>query len=290
MSRIYLDYNASTPVAPDVVAAMLPFLSDHHGNPSSAHWAAPAPKAALEKARAQVAALLGCANDEVIFTSGGSEANNLALKGVYFAQRDKGEHIITTRIEHPAILEPCRFLERQGAQVTYLPVDRFGRVEPDDVRRAITPRSILISIMHANGEVGTIEPIAECTRIARDHGIAFHTDAAQSVGKIVTKVDELGVDLLSIVGHKAYAPKGVGALYIRRGVRLEPLIHGAGHEAGRPKLEEGLPSEITQRIANGVTPFAVARALGIDRKTVLKYAGRLPHPTAELARGSARPA
>jgi cysteine desulfurase len=233
MSRIYLDYNASTPVAAEVAAAMLPFLSDHHGNPSSAHWAAPAAKAALEQARAQVAALLGCAPDEVVFTGGGSEANNLALKGVYFAQRDKGEHIITTQIEHPAILEPCRFMERLGARVSYLPVDRFGRVDPDDLRRAITPRTILISIMHANNEVGTVQPIAECSRIARHHGIAFHTDAAQTVGKIATKVDELGVDLLSVVGHKAYAPKGVGGLYIRRGLQLEPLIHGAGHEAGR---------------------------------------------------------
>jgi cysteine desulfurase len=233
MKRIYLDYNASTPVAPEVAAAMLPFLSDHHGNPSSAHWAAPAPKAALEKARTQVAMLLGCAPDEIVFTSGGSEANNLALKGVYFARRDKGEHIITTRIEHPAILEPCRFLEGLGARVTYLPVDRFGRVDPDDVRRTISPRTILISIMHANSEVGTIQPIAELSRIAADHEIAFHTDAAQSVGKIATKVDDLAVDLLSIVGHKAYAPKGVGALYMRRGMRLEPLIHGAGHEGGR---------------------------------------------------------
>jgi cysteine desulfurase len=233
MKRIYLDYNASTPVAPEVAAAMLPFLSDHHGNPSSAHWAAPAPKAALEKARTQVAMLLGCAPDEIVFTSGGSEANNLALKGVYFARRDKGEHIITTRIEHPAILEPCRFLEGLGARVTYLPVDRFGRVDPDDVRRTISPRTILISIMHANSEVGTIQPIAELSRIAADHEVAFHTDAAQSVGKIATRVDDLAVDLLSIVGHKAYAPKGVGALYMRRGMRLEPLIHGAGHEGGR---------------------------------------------------------
>ena len=233
MRAIYLDYNASTPVDPSVAAAMLPFLSEGYGNPSSGHWAAQPAKAALEHARAQVAALLGCSHDEVVFTSGGSEANNLALKGVYFAQRDKGEHVITTRIEHPAILEPCRFLERLGARVTYLPVDRFGSVDPDDLRRAITPRTILISIMHANSEVGTIQPIAECSRIARDHGVVFHTDAAQSVGKIATKADDLGIDLLSIVGHKTYAPKGVGALFVRRGVRLEPLIHGAGHEAGR---------------------------------------------------------
>ena len=231
--RIYLDYNASTPIDPAVAAAMKPFLEDHYGNPSSGHWAATTAKAALETARGQVAALLGCHNDEVVFTSGGSEANNLALKGVFFALRDKGDHIVTTRIEHPAIIEPCRFLERLGARVTYLPVDGTGRVDPDDLRRAITPRTILVSIMHANNEVGTIQPIEECARIAHEHGVLFHTDAAQSVGKIPTRVNELGVDLLSIAGHKVYAPKGVGALFVRRGVSLEPLIHGAGHEGGR---------------------------------------------------------
>jgi cysteine desulfurase len=231
--RIYLDYNASTPIDPAVAAAMMPFLADHFGNPSSGHWAAAPAKAALEKARGQIAALLGCEDDEVVFTSGGSEADNLALKGVYHARRDIGDHIITTRIEHPAIIEPCRFLERLGARITFLPVDRFGRVDPDDLSRTITPRTILISIMHANNEVGTIQPIEECARIAREHGVLFHTDAAQSVGKIATDVNALGVDLLSIAGHKLYAPKGVGALFVRRGVTLEPLIHGAGHESGR---------------------------------------------------------
>jgi len=233
MRRIYLDYNASTPIDPAVAAAMKPFLADHFGNPSSGHWAAAPAKAALEKARGQIAALLGCEKDDVVFTSGGSEANNLALKGVYFAQRDGGDHVITTRIEHPAIIEPCRFVERLGARVTYLPVDRFGRVDPDDLRQAITPRTILISIMHANNEVGTIQPIEECARIAREHDVLFHTDAAQSAGKIATDVNGLAVDLLSIAGHKLYAPKGVGALFVRRGVMLEPLIHGAGHESGR---------------------------------------------------------
>ncbi|MGO9004246.1 MAG: cysteine desulfurase family protein [Beijerinckiaceae bacterium] len=233
MRRIYLDYNASTPTDPAVAAAMRPFLEDHYGNPSSGHWAATTAKTALETARGQVAALLGCHNDEVVFTSGGSEANNLALKGVFFALRAKGDHIITTRIEHPAIIEPCRFLERLGARVTYLPVDGTGRIDPDGLRNAITPRTILVSIMHANNEVGTIEPIEDCARIARERGVLFHTDAAQSVGKIRTEVNQLGVDLLSIAGHKLYAPKGVGALFVRRGVRLEPLIHGAGHESGR---------------------------------------------------------
>jgi cysteine desulfurase len=233
MKRIYLDYNASTPIDPAVAAAMRPFLADHHGNPSSGHWAAATGKTALETARGQVAALLGCRNDEVVFTSGGSEANNLALKGAFLALREKGDHLVTTRIEHPAIIEPCRFLERLGARVTYLPVDDRGRVDPDDLRRAITSRTILVSIMHANNEVGTIQPIGDSARIAREHGVLFHTDAAQSVGKVSTGVDELGVDLLSIAGHKVYAPKGVGALFVRRGVRLEPLIHGAGHEGGR---------------------------------------------------------
>ena len=231
--QIYLDYNASTPIDPAVAAAMRPYLADAYGNPSSGHWAAKPAKVALERARGDVAALLGRHSDEVVFTSGGSEANNLALKGVFFANQDKGDHIITTRIEHPAIVAPCHFLERLGARVTYLPVDRNGRVDPDDLRPAITPRTILISIMHANNEVGTIQPIEDCARMAREREILFHIDAAQSVGKIPTKVDELGVDLLSIAGHKAYAPKGIGALFVRRGVGLEPLIHGAEHESGR---------------------------------------------------------
>ena len=233
MRRIYLDYNASTPIDPAVATAMRPFLEENFGNPSSGHWASVGAKAALETARGQVAALLGCHNDEIVFTSGGSEANNLALKGVFFKLRKKGDHIITTQIEHPAIVEPCRFLERLGAQVTFLHVDGMGRVDPDDLRRAITPRTILVSIMHANNEVGTIEPIEECARIAHERGVLFHTDAAQSIGKIPTDVNRLGVDLLSIAGHKVYAPKGVGALFVRRGVSLEPLIHGAGHESGR---------------------------------------------------------
>jgi len=231
--RIYLDYNASTPIDPAVVAAMKPFLTDHYGNPSSGHWAAAPAKAALETSRGQVAALLGCHEDEIVFTSGGSEANNLAIKGVFLAGRDKGDHIITTRIEHPAIAEPCRLLERLGARVTYLPVDGAGRIDPDDLRKAITPRTILISVMHANNEVGTIQPIEDCARITHEYGIPFHTDAAQSVGKVPSNVHQLGVDLLSIAGHKIYAPKGIGALYLRRGLSIEPLIHGAGHERGR---------------------------------------------------------
>jgi len=233
MRRIYLDYNASTPLDPGVAQAMRSVLEDSYGNPSSAHWAGRAAKQILEEARADVAALIGCTPAEIVFTSGGSEANNLALKGTFYCRPNLPVHIITTQIEHPAILEPCRFLSQLGVQITYLPVDSTGLVDPDDVRRAITSATRLISIMHANSEVGTIQPIGACAEVARDHGIPFHTDAAQSVGKIPTRVDELGVAMLSVVGHKLYAPKGIGALYIRAGTKLEPLIHGAGHEGGR---------------------------------------------------------
>ena len=231
--QIYLDFNASTPIAPEAVEAMRPFLMDHYGNPSSLHWAGAPAKDAVEKARGQVAGLLGCDPTEIVFTSGGSESNNHAIKGIFFANRDRGEHIVTTAVEHPAILNPCRFLEKMGAKVTVLPVDRYGRVDPSDVRRTITPHTILITVMHANNEVGTIEPIPEISAIAREAGIPFHTDAAQTVGKISTDVEDLGVDLLSVAGHKVYAPKGIGALYILEGTRIEPFVHGAGHEAGR---------------------------------------------------------
>jgi len=231
--RIYLDFNASTPIAPEVAEAMKPFLSQHFGNPSSQHWAGIPAKQAVEHARQQVAELLHCSPGEIVFTSGGSESNNHAIKGVFFALREKGNHIITTEIEHPAVINPCRFLKKLGAEVTFVPVDRYGRVDPQDIQKAITPRTILITVMHANNEVGTIQPIEEISKIARERGIVFHTDAAQSVGKIFTKVDDLRVDLLSIAGHKVYAPKGIGALYIRKGTPIEPLIHGAGHETGR---------------------------------------------------------
>jgi cysteine desulfurase len=231
--RIYLDYNASTPIAAEVAEAMRPFLSQHFGNPSSHHWAGEPAKEAVEHARRQVADLLECLPTEIVFTSGGSESNNHAIKGVFFASKKKGNHIITTQIEHPAVINPCRFLEKLGAVVTYAGVDQYGRVNPEEIEKTITAKTILISVMHANNEVGTIQPIEEISKITRKHGILFHTDAAQSVGKIETKVDKLGVDLLSIAGHKLYAPKGVGALYIREGTPIEPLIHGAGHESGR---------------------------------------------------------
>ena len=234
-SRIYLDHNASTPLAPCVAAKMREVMEDAFGNPSSHHWAGAPARVHVERARVQVAELLGCAPEEIVFTSGGSESNNLALKGVFFAlARGAGSpHVITTRVEHPAIVAPCEFLARQGARITTLPVDGTGCVDPDDLRRAITPDTILVSVMHANNEVGTIMPIEACAAVTREHGATFHTDAAQSVGKIPTRVDDLGVDLLSIAGHKIHAPKGIGALYVRAGRMLEPLVHGAGHEHGR---------------------------------------------------------
>ena len=230
---IYLDYNATTPVDKEVAQAIQPYLYEHFGNPSSAHSFGTETKLAVEKSRRQVASLINCQPSEIIFTSGGTESNNYAIKGYAFANRHRGNHIITTTIEHPAVTEVCRYLEGKGFEVTYLPVDEYGLVDPARLEAAITPATILITVMHANNEIGTIEPISEIGAIARRHNIAFHTDAAQSVGKHPVDVKELAVDLLTIAGHKLYAPKGVGALYIRDGIVLEKLIHGADHEQNR---------------------------------------------------------
>ncbi len=233
MDPIYLDYNATTPIDPRVGDAMLPFLRSHFGNPASSHPFGLTARDAVAKARSQVASMLGCLAEEVVFTSGGTESNNHAIMGAARAHRKRGNHIITSSVEHPAVLEVCRYLEEDGCKVTFLPVDGFGLVDPGRVEEALTPQTILVSIMHANNEVGTIEPIAEIARIARRNGCLIHTDSAQSVGKIPVSVDELGVDLLSLAGHKIYGPKGVGALYIRAGVMLPKLLHGAGQEANR---------------------------------------------------------
>lgn len=238
---IYLDYNATTPVDPRVIEAMLPFLKEHFGNPSSGHAPGRIAKQALEAARHKVASLLGADPSEIVFTSGGSESNNTVVNGVAAAFRGKPRHVITALCEHPSILEPCRALEAEGVEVTYLPVDGHCLVDPQEVKKALKPHTILISIMHANNEVGTILPIAEIAHIAREAGVLFHTDAAQTLGKIPFSVRELGVDFLTIAGHKLYAPKGVGALFVRKGLILPPFIKGASQEGGRRAGTEAVP-------------------------------------------------
>lgn len=232
-NNIYLDHNASTPIAEPIRTAMRPYFEAAYGNPSSGHWASLPAKAGLETARGKVANFLGCGANEVIFTSGGTEANNLAILGVWFNRQRKGNHIITSAIEHDAIRAPLRFLKRLGAKVTIVPVDQSGRVDPECVRRAITAETCLITIMHANNETGVIQPIEAISAIANSARIPFHTDAAQSAGKIPTQVDELGVDMLSLAAHKMYGPKGVGALFVRNGLQISSHNHGAGHENGQ---------------------------------------------------------
>jgi cysteine desulfurase len=268
MTAIYLDYNATTPIDPMVSEAVQSFLAGGvagvFGNPSSGHAYGQVAHEAVGKAREQVADLLGCAPDEIVFTGCGSEADNLALKGIAEAYRERGDHIITSQIEHPAVLNTCRYLERHGYRVTYLPVDEYGRVNPAEVERTLSPETILVSIMHANNETGVLQPVAEIAALARRRGISVHTDAAQSVGKVPTSVDELGVDLLTVAGHKLYAPKGIGALYVRAGTRLESLIHGAGHEGGRRAGTENVPYIV-----------ALGAACNIASRTMAEYAPRM---------------
>jgi len=233
MSAIYLDYNATTPIDPQVAEAMLPYVHGLYGNPSSGHSFGLEARKGVDSARRQVADLLGCQSDELIFTSGGTEANNHAIKGVAFAHRNRGNHIITSNIEHPAVTEVCHYLEGHGFRVTYLPVDELGLLDVGQVENALTDETILVTIMHANNEVGSIQPIAEIADVSHRRGVLVHTDCAQSVGKIPVKVGDLGVDLLSVAGHKLYAPKGIGALYIKPGVELEKFMHGASHEQNR---------------------------------------------------------
>lgn len=239
---IYLDYNATTPIDPAVLRAMLPYFKEHFGNPSSNHPYGKLVKGALNTAREQVANLIGAKPNEIFFTSGGTESNNYAIIGTAFAKMDEGRHILTSQIEHPSILKPLRYLEEKfGFKVTYLPVDEHGIVNPSDVEQAIIDETILITIMHANNEVGTIEPIEKIGRIAKEKDVVFHTDAAQSCGKIEVYVDKLNVNLLTVAGHKLYAPKGIGALYIKTGNTIDKFIHGAGQEMGRRPGTENVP-------------------------------------------------
>lgn len=230
---IYLDYNATTPIDKEVADSMLPYLYGNFGNPSSSHKLGKEAKETIETSRMKVSSFLNCNLEEIMFTSGGSEANNYVLKGVAETLKKKGNHIITSEIEHPSIINPCRYLEELGYKITYLPVDNTCRVNPEDVKKAITDKTILVTIMHSNNETGTIQPIKEISRICRDNNVLFHTDASQSLGKVEVNVKELGVDFLTVAGHKLYGPKGVGALYVREGINIESLIHGASHEKGR---------------------------------------------------------
>jgi cysteine desulfurase len=274
VTPIYLDYNATTPIDPAVVEAMLPYLRENFGNPSSSHAFGQTAHAAVDRARQQVADLLGANTDEIVFTGGGSEASNHALKGAVFAKMRgifgrwaRGAHIVTSAIEHPATLQPCDFLRRLGCKITIVPVDRQGLVDPDSVKKALDRSTTLVSIMHANNEVGTLQPIREIAKLAHERGALMHTDAAQSVGKVRVNVEEMGADLLSVAGHKVYAPKGVGVLYIRRGVQIEPLIHGATHEAARRAGTENVPYVVglgkACEIAGQSLPQATERLRGL---------------------------
>ena len=233
MKQIYLDYNATSPVRPEVLEVMLPFYKEHFGNPSSVHWAGRAVAGAIEKAREQVADLINASPAEIVFVSCGSEGDNMAIKGTLAALKDKGNHIITTTVEHPAVLDTCKALEKDGYDVTYLPVDNDGQLDLADLEAAITDKTVLISVMWANNETGNIYPIEEIGKIAKKFNIRFHTDAVQSVGKVPVDVQKANLDLLVISGHKIGAPKGVGAIYIRRGTRMSPLLHGGHQERNR---------------------------------------------------------
>src|SRR5262245_36289697 len=273
MTPIYLDYNATTPLDPAVREAMRPYLDEHFGNPSSTHVYGRTAHDAVEEARRPVADLLGAQPGEIVFTGGGSEASNHALKGAVFGKLHgifgrwaRDAHIITSAVEHPATLQPCEFLRRLGCRVTVVPVDRHGLVDPADVRKALDRRTTLVSVMHANNEVGTLQPIREIAALAHERGALMHTDAAQSLGKLAVDVNDLGVDLLTVAGHKLYAPKGVGALYVRDGVMLEPLIHGAGHEGGRRAGTENVPYAV-----------ALGAACAVARQSLPAATERLRH-------------
>jgi len=288
----YFDHSATTPTHPDVVAAMLPYFTEHFGNPSSLYGIAEESREAIARARSQVAAAIGASPEEIFFTAGGTESDNWAIKGIAHAHRDRGDHIITTAIEHHAVLHTCAFLEEGGFSVTYLPVDREGRVEPAAVRDAITDRTILVTVMTANNEVGTVQPIREIGAVAREHGVPFHTDAVQAIGNLELDVDEDNIDLLSLSGHKFYGPKGIGALYIRKGTKIANLIHGGGQERGRRAGTENLPGVVglgaaIERTCTDI-PAHAARLAGLRDRLLAGIMEAIPdvtlngHPTERL--------
>ena len=274
MKRIYLDYAATTPTHPEVVKTMLPCFTEAFGNPSSIYSYGQEAKGAIEEARVKVANLINARDEEIAFTSGGTEADNFALKGVAFANENRGNHIITSSIEHHAVIESCKSLEKGGFRVTYLPVDEYGLVAPDDIRRAITNKTTLISVMHANNEMGTIEPITEIGKIAKEAGVYFHTDAVQTVGHIPVDVNELGVDLLSMSAHKLYGPKGAGALYIRKGTKLVAFMHGGEQERRRRASTENVP---------GIVGFG--KAVELAQQEMSEEAERLTYLRDQLIKG-----
>ncbi len=292
MELIYFDHAATTPTRPEVLEAMLPYYREKWGNPSSLHYSGQEARAGVDLARQQVATLLGALPEEIVFTGSGTEADNQALFGAALAQEKKGNHIITTRIEHHAILHTAQAMEKRGLQVTYLPVDQYGQVSPEQVREAITDKTILVSVMHANNEIGTLQPIAEIGALCRERGVLFHTDAVQTVGHLPIDVREMKIDLLSLSAHKFYGPKGVGALFVRKGVRVAPLIYGGGHERGRRSSTENVPGIVglgeAARLAARDLEWEIKHSADLRDQAIEGVLSRIPdslltgHPTQRL--------
>ena len=289
---VYMDHAATTPVRPEVVEAMLPYFSERYGNPSSLYALAREAKGAVEEARGQVASAIGAEPEEIFFTSGGTESDNWAIKGVAAGLRKRGDHIITSSIEHSAVIHPCRELEKEGFQVTYLPVDEFGRVDPGAVEDAITKETILISVMAANNEIGTIQPVAEIGRIAHDRGVLFHTDAVQAIGAFPVDVDAIGADLLALTAHKFGGPKGAGALYVRKRTRIATLMEGGAQERGRRAGTENVPGIVglgrAIELAVAGMPRNATRIAGMRDRMIREILDAIPdtrlngHPTERL--------
>ena len=292
MKKYYLDNAATTPTDPRVLQAMLPCFTEVYGNPSSLHAFGQTAKHLVEEARKTVASFIEASPEEIIFTSGGTEGNNTVVEGIAHARREKGNHVITSKIEHHSILEPCHFLEKEGFEVTLIPVNEYGLVDPDDVRKAITEKTILISIMHANNEIGTIQPLTEISKIARENGIYFHTDAVQTFGHFPISVNELQIDLLSASAHKLYGPKGIGILYVRKGTRIEPILRGGDQEKRRRASTHNVPGIVglgkavelaKEEVVNEIEKLTVLRNMLIDGiLTKIEHSRLNGHPSQRL--------